>query len=99
MDYVVHLSEAEWSTVISAVAAQHPIIAKISQQIVQQKGANHAGREAYTQGQHPQETASMGAHPGVGGIPGAASRGGDPNGQWGIETSSQGRENSRPEKP
>jgi hypothetical protein len=81
----VELEEREWNQIIAAVAAQHPLIAKISSQLVQQKMYPHAGTEAYPQGQHAEEAAAMGARQSVGGIAGAAYGASDPNGKWSSE--------------
>lgn len=42
----VELEDAEWSQVISIIAAQHPLIAKISQQLVAQRQAKGNGHAA-----------------------------------------------------
>jgi hypothetical protein len=53
----VELSEQEWSQVIAIVAQTHPLVAKISQQlVVQRQGNSHAAEDGRPEGgvrEHP----------------------------------------------
>lgn len=49
----VELEDAEWSQVISIIAAQHPLIAKISSQLVAQRQAN-AKVQGEREREHPE---------------------------------------------
>jgi hypothetical protein len=59
----IDLDEAEWSYIISAVAApvisKIPLIAKITAQLAAQKGNGHAEEQGQRLGEH-QEAASRG---------------------------------------
>ena len=53
---VVNLEDAEWSQVIAIIAQSHPLIAKISTQLVAQKGnGNAAQREEGPREREPGE--------------------------------------------
>lgn len=59
----VDLEESEWSQVISIIASQHPLIAKISSQLIAQRRANGAsegiGIRADTRADTPREPAEI----------------------------------------
>lgn len=53
----VDLEEHEWSQVITAIASAHPLIAKISTQLVAQKKANgDAAGQVEREREHPPAT-------------------------------------------
>lgn len=64
---IVNLEEHEWSQIISIIANSHPLIYKISSQLVSQREMlreRNAGIETHQEGKHPEEIPAVGAHSG-----------------------------------
>ena len=74
----VELTDQEWTQVISIIAMSHPLVAKIAGQLSTQRElaaaaakreAEHASNQAHAAGQHAEESAAVGAHPGERRVP------------------------------
>jgi hypothetical protein len=78
----VELDEAEWSQVISIIAMSHPLVARISSQIVAQKmGERDAGEQTHATGDERQAQPDVAARPGQRGGPRPANGAGDRDGE------------------
>jgi hypothetical protein len=87
---IVNLEDNEWSQIIAIIANSHPLIAKISTQLVAQRGNGYAGAKAHQESQHSEEKTPVAAYPRERRAPGLSDGAGDSHGKRSAEAGSEG---------